>query len=415
MLGTLADPRTSLAFASDANHCFNTRLPVPISTIHQDNYCLSAAYERCPVYQSHGTTGVGGALLPLAAVDVSPSEWAEPATPVIPAVAVAAAASATPSTALPAPSPVLNWEQPIHPDFEADLQSAAARPPAQRVNGRVVLLALLLLLLIPLGWWLWSSRGDARGAAPPGGVSVTLPTLAATAAGEEISAVIPPPATATATATEESSADGAAAPPATSTPEPTASDLENVAATATALFAGATAVTECVPPGWWVEYAVEAGDTLEGLAEARGVRPEELIVANCLAGPELPVGLVLWLPPVGVIVIGPGQTLTPTRPAANPTARPTGLPILFPTPTFPVVIIPTAAQPTFESPTDEPPTRPPARPTNPPAATPTATAPNPFPTPANPTATPPSAVTLTPPGVDPTATVTPTRTPPSVP
>ncbi|MEZ4519214.1 MAG: hypothetical protein R3C44_21135 [Chloroflexota bacterium] len=41
-LGTMADPGTALAFASDANQCYSTRLPVPVSMVHQQSYCLSA-------------------------------------------------------------------------------------------------------------------------------------------------------------------------------------------------------------------------------------------------------------------------------------------------------------------------------------------------------------------------------------
>jgi LysM repeat protein len=322
-----------------------------------------------------------------------------------------------------ATSSVLNWEQQVHPDFQADMQSSATRPPAQHVNGRIVLLGLLLLLLIPLGWWLWSTRDDARSVQSAGGVVVTLPTLAATdAVGNEASAGILPAITPTATATE---AAAETAPAAAATAEPTATDLENIAATATALFVEATVVTDCVAPGWWVEYVVEEGDTLTGLAETRGILPEELIVANCLVGPELPVGQVLWLPPVGVIVSLPEQpTATATRATASPvpTLRPTGLPIiLFPTPTIPVVIIIPTSQPSEEPPTEEPATRPP-RPTNAPTAAvpPTVTPPNPFVTPpgGSPTATPPVSTvnpTLTPPGGGVTATTTATSTPPPVP
>ena len=54
-LGTPADPGTSLAFPSEANHCFRSRFPIPISSIHQENYCLSLQYESCPVYRQFMT------------------------------------------------------------------------------------------------------------------------------------------------------------------------------------------------------------------------------------------------------------------------------------------------------------------------------------------------------------------------
>ena len=245
------------------------------------------------------------------------------ATTTRPAVTPTRRVPALPAPALPPPSrSALDWNQPAHPDFAADIAAETARRRTRRVDGRPVVIGLLLLLLIPLVWWLWTTvRPGARGAADPiGGSVVTLPTLAATAQ-------VPPTANAAiaAAASPTLAAEAAAGQPeATATERPaataTATDLENIAATATALFAAATPATACVAPAWWVAYTIEAGDTLESLAAARGVLPEELIVANCLAGPELPAGLVIALPPVGIIIALPGQaTATTTRPAVTPT------------------------------------------------------------------------------------------------
>jgi hypothetical protein len=432
-LGTAADPSTSLDFPSDAHQCHSTRLQVPISTIHQENYCLSPNYEACPVYRQHPTAAPSGSLLPLTAVAAKANNETDEPPPWASGAALATGAALTGETAfspaVPLPPPsrsALSWDQPAHPDFTADLAAEAARRRTRRVGGRPVLIGLLLLLLIPLVWWLWTTaRPGARGAVDPaGGAVVTLPTLVATAEVPPTDAVVaavasPTPAAAggQAEATAETGAATEVAPAATAT----LTDLEIVAATATALFAAATPATECVAPAWWVAYTVEAGDTLENLAAARGARPEELIVANCLAGPELPVGLVIALPPVGVIVVQPGQaTATATRPRVTPTrgALVPPTPIIFPSPTFPVVIILPTGQPTF-APTDEPATRPPTRqPTRPPASptmTPivpvaTATIPIVFPTttpPApGPTQTPPISATQTPPFSGPTATPT---------
>lgn len=445
LLGTPADPNTSLSFPSDANHCFSARFAVPISTIHQENYCLSDHYERCPVYrqrqEADGVVAAASVMAPVAAsfVAAAPTaaEWATPEP--ISAAAVATMSAASNATyAPPPPTPLLNWEQPTHPDFQADMDAAAARRrPERGVNSRAVLVALLLLALIPLVWWAFTAlRSNAPQTTSPGTV-VTLPT---SSAGNDQAAVatsgagdiaVLPDATATSTATPPATVGGAAEPaePATITAIPTMSQLESVAATATALFLNATVVTECVAPDWWVAYTVEAGDTIEALAAQRGIRPEELIVANCLAGPELTPGAVLRLPPVGVIVALPATIAPAASPTPSRTAGPTRFPalptppvvIIFPTPTFPFFVTATAEPP--EQPTDSP-SRPTARPTTRPtqaptsAVPPTATPPNPFPTAtvpsSQPTATPPltPVPSRTPPGNEPTGT--PTRTPPAV-
>jgi LysM repeat protein len=329
-------------------------------------------------------------------------------------------AEAAPPQPSAANSPLLfPWEETPHPDFQADLVSSTARHRSRRVNRRPVLIALLLLALIPLAWWAWTSvRPGSRGAGEAvAGTVVTLPTLMATtradvpaAGGGDIASNDRP-----ATAESGDSAGGVGALPGEASAEPTAqpttSELENIALTATALFVNATAVTECAAPSWWVAYTVEEGDTIDALAVTRGISSEELIVANCLAGPDLVPGSMLLLPPVGVIALLPTAAATATPPATRVTrvpGLPTRLPIFFPTPTFPVVIILTPAPPTAEA-TNEPSTRPPARPTTAPtsAAQMTATAPNPL---ASVTSTPPAFMTSTPPPIGGTATPTPTGT-----
>ena len=334
LLGTPADPGTSLSFPSDANHCFSTRFSVPISIVHQENYCLSDHYENCPVYKQRQQAEA--AAIPLAAIGASlgaegptAPEWGEPEA--IPAAAVAAmSAAGAAAYAAPPSSPLVNWEQPTHPDFQADMEAAATRRPARGVDSRAVLVALLLLALIPLVWWLFTTfRSDSPQATAPG----TVVTLPATSAGDNQAAVATtgaggiaalPDVTATATPASgaDAGAEAGAAQPATITPIPTMSELESVAATATALFLNATAVTECVAPDWWVAYTVEADDTIEALAAQRGIRPEELIVANCLAGPELTPGALLRLPPVGVIVALPATVALTATPVPSRTAGP---------------------------------------------------------------------------------------------
>lgn len=415
-------PAMPAEFPSEDNRCLSTRLAVPISTLHQENYCFSTQYEACPVYKERAKRDNGASLIPLAAVYAADAaepalSWADETDPFAPvAQETTAAASPVPSSAQ---TPLgLQWEDPTHPDFQADIAAASARryrPPADR---RPWLIILLLLLLIPLAWWLWTNaRPGARDATGTvEGAIVTLPTLLATstietpseeAAGND--AVLPLPPIPTGVSGD---ADAPALEP---TAEPTTSPLENIAATATALFAEATAVTGCVAPSWWTSYLVEQGDTIEALALARGILPEELIAVNCLTGPALEAGAQLLLPPVGIIAAQPSASVTPTVTATRPPGLPTRPPILFPTPTFPSVIILTPQPPTPQ-PTDAPATRPPARPTSAPTATafPTATVPSPgstaTPPPFSETATPPSAGGGTPTS---TPTAQPTQTLPS--
>lgn len=416
-LGSATDPAAPPEFPSEDNRCLSTRLAVPISTLHQENYCFSSRYEACPVYKERAKRENGIGLVPLTTIHAGGADsalsWADEAAPSAPAApATAAAASLAPATK---PSLGLQWDDDTHPDFQAEMVAASMRRRSPPANRRLWLLVLLLLVLIPLGWWLWTNvRPSTRNAAGTvEGAIVTLPTLLATneaetlpgdVAGNDGALPLPPIPTGV--------SGRASTPTLAPTAAPTTSDLENIAATATALFADATVPAGCVAPSWWTSYVIEEGDTIEALALARGILPEELVAVNCLTGPDLEAGVQILLPPVGVIAIQPSPSATPTVTATRPPGLPTRPPILFPTPTFPSVIILTPLPPTLE-PTDAPATRPPARPTSVPtsAAPPTATAPSPVGTstlPALPqTATPPSVVEGTPTS---TATPQPTQT-----
>ena len=426
-LGTPADPGTSLAFPSEANHCFRSRFPIPISSIHQENYCLSLQYESCPVYRQFMTEGepaepvldLGGAAV---AAELSRRPADSPGSPIAPAMAVGAGLALGAGRAAPA----LPLAEPAFPDFATD-PGPAPEPESRRsgVEGRTVLLGALLLALLLLAGWAWLTFLDGRDSPTTAlGTVVTLPTLAATVDGQpEDAAAVGAAAGATATALAATAGDAAATAAASGEAGATAvAEADSVAATATALFAGAVATAECHAPDWWVSYVTLEGDTVEGLAAGRGILPEELIVANCLATPELAPGTQLSLPPVGVIVLLASPTpipVTPTPPvAAPPTRRP---PIVFPIATFPVIIINPTSMPLVPEPGDppgEPGTpgeRPPgARPTATPAtgARPTSTPPGVIPTVVA-TRTPPSWTTVEPSRTPPGWEVEPTRTPPS--
>lgn len=348
-LGTEVDPGTSLAFPSDANHCYRTRLPVPISAIHQENYCLSARYTACPVYRQT-------LILP------------EPVY--VPAAAIPVFA--------PEPEPVVEF---------------APAPPQRRGAFPLVVMALVLIGLLGIAWLAAGSDylslpglgGNRAGQSdevvtlsPTGQAAQVVPIATATVAPEGSSmgdeaTVSPQNPTIAATAT------GAAA---TATPEP-----------------GATLSADCGAPNWWVLYVVESSDTIALLAAARGISEEELIQANCLPATSLTPGRSIYLPPVAVIA-PLSATATPLQGTVT-----ASLPTLAASPTFapfPTLPLPTA---TFFFPTPVPVSSPTPLPT---ADRPTRT-PGPQPTVAPPTATVPVGATATPPA-PPTVPVT--NTPP---
>lgn len=446
-LGTATDPAMAHEFPSDANRCYTTRLGVPVSTIHQENYCLSSRFESCPVYRERikragGETIVSPAVIATIAA-ASPLVWHDEAHDEAAAADPAPVESVTNGVAsTPVDEPVdtaapllFPWEMQTgapHPDFQNDPVAKPYRRQSRGISLRPVLIGLLLLALIPLVWWLWTTvrPGASNEVSGAPGAIVTLPTVAGAgnggeAGGDRGGTSDLPPAGGESGAIAGGAADEPTMEP---TAEPTATDLEKIAATATALFANATPVTECVAPSWWVAYLVEEGDTIEALAATRGIKPEALIVANCLAGPDLEPGLTLLLPPVGVIASLPEASPTPTATATRRPqvpGLPTRRPIFLPTPTFPVIIILTPQVPVIE-PTDPPDEEPPVRATRTPSVSPTATAPNPFPQatltppgfitstpPGFITSTPPGFITSTPPSPGGTIPVTPTMTPPA--
>ncbi len=115
-LGTEADPGTSLSYPTDANHCYRTRLPVPISGIHQESYCITDRYQSCPVYQQN-----------LHLDDVAMASV-----------------------------PVTFYNEAMQPEAMAEVVSPA--PVEERdSNLRSVLAAALVLALLLGSWWIWRS------------------------------------------------------------------------------------------------------------------------------------------------------------------------------------------------------------------------------------------------------------------
>ncbi len=136
----------------------------------------------------------------------------------------------------------------------------------QFLSGLAIALASSILILGGLSL----SLAEGRMLAP----TMTLP---ATATPTWVSFTLPPPSTATPIPPSE-----------TPTPPPTP--------------------TTCPPPFNWIPYQVQAGDTLESLAQRYRTSPNLLAQNNCLLTSSLPVGFILYVPPL------PLPTATPCRP-----------------------------------------------------------------------------------------------------
>jgi LysM repeat protein len=96
--------------------------------------------------------------------------------------------------------------------------------------------------------------------------------------------------TATASATASSTATNTATSTASRTPTNTATPRPTLSSSA----------TTCAPsqPAGWVQYRVQAGDTLSGLAANRGITLEQAMTVNCLTNAGfIFVGQLLYLPP----------------------------------------------------------------------------------------------------------------------
>jgi LysM repeat protein len=82
----------------------------------------------------------------------------------------------------------------------------------------------------------------------------------------------------------------------TATPTPSPSPTPSI----TASLTSTTGPTQCVPtpPAGWVNYTIQSGDTVSGLASSRGITIEQLLTANCLTDPRrIIAGQTIFLPP----------------------------------------------------------------------------------------------------------------------
>ncbi len=102
---------------------------------------------------------------------------------------------------------------------------------------------------------------------------------------------------------------------ATSLPPPAAPS--NTSAPPTLAVAPSLTPTVCAPPGGWVAYTIQPGDTLFRIGLRYGLTVTELERANCLAGDSIKSGQRILVPPLPT-------SAAPTRPAA--TSAPTAVP-----------------------------------------------------------------------------------------
>src|SRR5512139_200237 len=65
------------------------------------------------------------------------------------------------------------------------------------------------------------------------------------------------------------------------------------------------AQVSCNPPTGWIPVVVTTSDTIYSLAQRYKTTPENLVTANCLPSFEVPVGYVLYVPPVPTVTVIP--------------------------------------------------------------------------------------------------------------
>lgn len=442
-LGADADPTTALAFPSEANHCFRTNQPIPISLIHQETFCLANGYDHCPVFQQNLGMPEPAAFVALASVAVAAAvPVAAPlATP--PAPAGLAAVALADAAGVDAPPVYAERGLPEFKAYEAPAEAMPAGRRASAASFRTIVVGLLFIGLLAAGWWVWESyQSQSSGESLDGlaeqptqdaqdGLSLApLPTLSpsavvsgllaglatlepATAEAESSAAGLPPTATPLPMPTDTSAQILAII--GSATPSSAAGSLPTATLEALALPSAAPGITPaaspnptCRVPASWVPYVIQQGDTLSWLSYTRNVPIREIVSANCLRSNVAILGMTIYLPP-------PGGTGVPARPTVvlnGVTAAPTlpGTSGLDPEPTSepgPTRLpLPTATTP-FQ-PTSPPPTA------TQPASRPTATPPGQN----EPTKTPPPEVSPTSPPASPTPsgpTPAPTATPPAVP
>ncbi len=317
-LGIYDDADTALAYPSPSNRCYRPPKPASVSNPHQGQYCLSAAYTRCPIFQKYAsispapTPADERSSEPPTARTPSPAEFqGEPAIPPEPtssAVEMFLTPSKEPSAAQLSPSESAEFDpppvqentpgsiqlnvnshiietQPMRPGawLPNHVQPIQEIPPMVQKPPRrwlpVILVGSALLALVAaVLWWIFTAlplNWNVLGSSSTGLLTPT-PTTTRPALIILPSGFTPTPP---------------AAPADTLQPTTLPSDSSSVIPTTPAKI--------CFPPSNYLPYIVQAGDTLEALSKAVGVSVAKLRDHNCLSeSSTLSPGDVVYLPSI---------------------------------------------------------------------------------------------------------------------
>ena len=202
-------------------------------------------------------------------------------------------------------------------------QNPKAAPPITIERAREIprnvwyALGVIIILLLCLGSGLMgrsllAGNSDGDTAVPPTEIIENTPTATplptATETPEPTATLTTEP---TATNTPTPTIEPSNTPTATNSPTmtPTIDITETVTATTTPT---ATPTIACVisPPTGWVRYAIQANDTISGLATLGNTTIAQLREANCLQGNILTLGREIWVP----ASVLPTNTPIPTQP-----------------------------------------------------------------------------------------------------
>lgn len=253
-VGTQRDPVPYYAFPARNNYCYRVKPAASIKLEHQETFCLSSNYVRCPIYRQKGTVAL-------------PDRWAK-------------------------------WKR---VRLGRPFASIAQWRPSRQAVARFVLFLLFVAaaMLLAAGWYY------------QGGIAAWLPAelVAATAtAGSAVGVtevtITPSPTftdtptvTPSATATTTPAATMTKRPSATATATPSPTVTEPAAQETAAATEASTPVSGCVPPAGWVEYVVRPGDSLFRLGQRYGATIGALQQGNCMGNVRvIYVGQRLFVP-----------------------------------------------------------------------------------------------------------------------
>ena len=367
-LGLPGDPETNYLFAVPIHRCHNVEPGTTIRVTHQQRYCLSNEYTRCPLYRAPGRVKLPqkprGGFHQLRQrlgrisrrIGVMPSiKAARSRRPSFNRSQI----GARPRSKMPLPRralPTLSLPWPALPSIPRPGGKALRRG---LLFGTILALAVAVAAVLLLNRPAWQQTGrvvtdngeptakleeqvdggsagasgsvvlstpDTAAAEPVVAISTSsptpLPTVAATPSPLPI-VDIPAPADSPTPTQPQSAATGPAA-----TEPPTATAPAPVEPTETETSAN----PDCGPPTGWVLYTVISGDTLFRIALRSGISLSQLQQANCLGNNDS---------------IYRGQRLYVPRHPSPPVVDPSPTPETNqPTPTKPTATEPTPTKPT---------------------------------------------------------------------